>query len=59
MALNLLAIPAMSLEVERLFSSIGLMLTDRRNRLKEDVRMLLQSSLNSQLFLPIDIGLAY
>jgi len=37
MALNLLAIPAMSSEVERVFSSTGLMLTDRRNRLKEDV----------------------
>ena len=37
MALNLLAIPAMSAEVERVFSSTGLMLTDRRNRLKEDI----------------------
>jgi len=37
MALNLLAIPAMSSEVECVFSSTGLMLTDRRNRLKEDV----------------------
>jgi len=37
MALNLLAIPAMSLEVERVFSSTGLMITDRRNRLKEDI----------------------
>ena len=37
MALNLLAIPAMSSEVERVFSSTGLMVTDRRNRLKEDI----------------------
>jgi len=37
MALNLLAIPAMSSEVERVFSSIGLMVTDRCNRLKEDI----------------------
>lgn len=37
MALDLLAIPAMSSEVERVFSSTGMMITDRRNRLKEDV----------------------
>ena len=37
MALDLLAIPAMSSEVERVFSSTGMMVTDRRNRLKEDV----------------------
>ena len=37
MALNLLAIPAMSSEVERVFSSTRLMVTDRRNRLKEDI----------------------
>lgn len=37
MALDLLAIPAMSSEVERVFSSSGLMITDRRNRLKEDI----------------------
>jgi len=37
MALNLLAIPAMSSEVERVFSSTGLMVTDRRNWLKEDI----------------------
>ena len=37
MALDLLAIPAMSSEVERVFSSTGLMITDRRNRLKEDI----------------------
>jgi hypothetical protein len=32
MALNILSIPAMSDEPERLFSSAGLTLTDRRNR---------------------------
>ena len=37
MALSILAIPAMSSEVERVFSSTGLMVTDRRNRLKEDI----------------------
>ena len=37
MALDLLAIPAISSEVERVFSSTGMMVTDRRNRLKEDV----------------------
>lgn len=37
MALNILAIPAMSSEVERVFSSTGLMITDRRSRLKEDI----------------------
>ena len=36
MALDLLSIPAMSAEVEWVFSSTGLMVTDRRNRLKED-----------------------
>ena len=37
MALDILAIPAMSAEVERVFSSTGLLITDRRNRLKNDV----------------------
>ena len=37
MALSILAIPAMSSEVEWVFSSTGLMVTDRRNRLKEDI----------------------
>ena len=37
MALDILAIPAMSSEIERVFSSSGLLLTDRRNRLKEDI----------------------
>jgi len=37
MALNLLAIPAMGSEVGRAFRSTGLMVTDRRNRLKEDI----------------------
>ena len=32
MALYMLAIPAMSCEVERVFSSTGLTITDRRNR---------------------------
>ena len=36
-ALDILAIPAMSAEIERVISSSGLLLTDRRNRLKEDV----------------------
>jgi len=37
LALGILAIPAMSAEVERVFSSTGLLITDRRNRLKEDI----------------------
>lgn len=37
MALDVLAIPAMSVEVERVFSSTGLLITDRRNRLKDDI----------------------
>ena len=37
MALDILAIPAMSSEIERVFSSSALLLTDRRNRLKEDI----------------------
>jgi len=37
MVLDLLAIPAMSAEVDRVFSSTGVMVTDRRNRLWEDV----------------------
>ena len=37
MALNILAIPAMSAEVERVFSSAKLLLPDSRNRLREDV----------------------
>jgi len=36
MALEILAIPAMSAEVERVFSSASLTVTDRRNRLGED-----------------------
>jgi len=36
LALGILAIPAMSAEVDRVFSSTGLLITDRRNRLKED-----------------------
>jgi hypothetical protein len=35
MALNILSIPAMSADVERLFSSAGLTLSDRRNRMGE------------------------
>ena len=37
MALNILAVPPMSDECERLFSSAKLLLTDRRSRLKMDV----------------------
>ena len=37
MALDIMAIPAMSAEVERVFSSSKLTITDRRNRLKEDI----------------------
>jgi hypothetical protein len=33
MAINVLSIPAMSADVERLFSSAGLTLLDRRNRM--------------------------
>jgi hypothetical protein len=35
MALNILSIPAMSADVERLFSSAGLTLSDPRNRMGE------------------------
>ena len=37
MALDILAIPAMSAEVERVFSSASLTITDRRNRLGDKV----------------------
>ena len=37
MALDMLCIPAMSAECERVFSSSKLMVTDRRNRLKDDI----------------------
>lgn len=37
MALDLLSIPAMSSEPERIFSLAGLMVTDRRNRLHTDI----------------------
>ena len=37
MALDILAILALSSEIERVFSSLGLLLTDRRNRLKGSV----------------------
>lgn len=37
MALNILSIPAMSADVERLFSSAGLTLSDRRNRMGEEL----------------------
>ena len=36
MALDILSVPAMSGEVERVFSSAKLLLPDSRNRLKED-----------------------
>ena len=35
MALDVLAIPATSAEIERVFSSAGQLITDRRNRLKD------------------------
>ena len=34
MAINMLSIPCMSADVERLFSSCGLTITDRRNRIR-------------------------
>ena len=37
MALDMLCIPAMSAECERVFSSSKLMVTERRNRLKDDI----------------------
>ena len=37
MALDILSIPAMSAEVERVFSSAKLLISDTRNRLKEDI----------------------
>jgi hAT family C-terminal dimerisation region len=37
MAFDLLSIPAMSAECERVFSSTKLLLTDRRSRMKEDI----------------------
>ena len=36
-ALDILAIPAMSAEVERVFSSTGQFITDRRNRRQDDI----------------------
>ncbi|XP_073287672.1 uncharacterized protein [Primulina huaijiensis] len=37
MALDLLAIPSMSAECERVFSATKILITDRRNRLKDDI----------------------
>ena len=37
MAFDMLSIPAMSAECERVFSSAKLLITDRRGRLKEDI----------------------
>ena len=37
MALDILVIPAMSAEVERVFSSTGQFITDRRNRRQDDI----------------------
>ena len=37
MALDLLSIPAMSAEWERVFSSSKILISDRRNRLKDDI----------------------
>ena len=37
MALNLFSIPMMSAECERVFSSTKILITERRNGLKEDI----------------------
>ena len=37
MALDFMAVPAMPSECERVFSSAKLLLSDRRNRLKDDI----------------------
>jgi hypothetical protein len=37
MALDLLSIPAMTAECERVFSSSKILILDRRNRLKDDI----------------------
>jgi hypothetical protein len=37
MAFDLLSIPLMSAECERVFSSAKLLITERRNRLKDDI----------------------
>ena len=37
MALDLLSIPAMTAECERVFSSSKILISDRRNRLKDDI----------------------
>ena len=37
MAINILSIPAMSADVERLFSSSGLTLSNRRNRMSTEM----------------------
>jgi hypothetical protein len=36
-ALDMLAIPSMSAKCERVFSSVKLIATDRRNRMKSDI----------------------
>lgn len=43
MAINILSIPAMSADVERLFSSAGLTLSNRRNRMSTDMLEALES----------------
>lgn len=43
MAINILSIPAMSADVERLFSSAGLTLSNRRNRMGTDMLEALES----------------
>lgn len=43
MAINILSIPAMSADVERLFSSAGLTLANRRNRMKPAMLEALES----------------
>lgn len=37
MAYDLLSVPAMSAECERIFSSAGMMIVPKRNRLNEDI----------------------
>jgi hypothetical protein len=43
MALDILSIPAMSVSVERLFSSANITMSDRRNRLTADMIEMIES----------------
>jgi hAT family C-terminal dimerisation region len=43
MAINILSIPAMSADVERLFSSVGLTLSNRRIRMSPELLEALES----------------